>query len=65
VSWFGRDSKKKLDEQEAYVDAVAEEVRARQPRVTALVEWLEQRKISNGFGEDFELTLKHPRRLGG
>lgn len=32
-----------------------------QPRVNAVVAWLEARKLQNGFGDDFEWTLAHPR----
>lgn len=34
----------------------------REPRVNALIAWLEARKGQNGFGDDFEVTLHTPRR---
>lgn len=38
-----------------------EETRRRQPYVNFLTEYLERRKGQNGFGQDFEITLR-PRR---
>jgi hypothetical protein len=35
-----------------------DKVRKQQPRVNALTSYLERRKNQNGFGEDFEYTLR-------
>ena len=39
-------------------DAALEQVRAQQPHVNTLTNWLERRKNQNGFGADFEYALR-------
>lgn len=68
MSLFGkkhRAKQQRLDEIEQTLDARKEALQAQEPRVNALVAWLNNRKMKNGFGEDFEWTLAHPRRSGG
>jgi hypothetical protein len=42
----------------AQADASMRRVAEQQPHVNALTSWLENRKNQNGFGEDFEYTLR-------
>lgn len=60
-----RERKRRLDQIEATLDETQSKIAAQQPRVNQLVAWLNQRKLSNGFGEDFEWTLAHPRGRQG
>ncbi|WP_291053751.1 hypothetical protein [Herbiconiux sp.] len=46
------------DELTAQADESMRRVAAQQPHVNALTSWLEARKDQNGFGEDFEYTLR-------
>lgn len=39
----------------------ADQLEKQKPKVNNLTSWLEDRKNQNGFGEDFEYTLR-PRR---
>jgi hypothetical protein len=57
--------KERLEEIDARIESERAQVAAREPRVNALVEWLDARRISNGFGEDFEWTLANLRGNGG
>lgn len=41
----------------AQADQAVEQLRAQQPHVTAITEYLKRRKKTNGFGRDFEWTL--------
>jgi hypothetical protein len=45
---------------EVYIREKESQLSRQAPRVNAVVEWLEQRKLENGFGQDFEWTLVHP-----
>lgn len=36
----------------------AEQLKVQQPHVNAVALWLERRHSQNGFGEDFEITLR-------
>lgn len=54
-----------LEQTEQYLDAAQARVTAQAPRVNMLAAWAESRRMSNGFGEDFEWTLAHPRRARG
>jgi hypothetical protein len=65
---FGKKRRAKLEQlqkEEAFLDETQKKVRDQQPRVNYLVTWLETRKLVNGFGDDFEWTLAHPRARGG
>lgn len=46
------------DEVERVATDSLAKVRKQQPRVNALTSYLERRKDQNGFGEDFEYTLR-------
>jgi uncharacterized coiled-coil protein SlyX len=59
------EQRKRIEAVNAMLDTQQQAIRAQTPRVNALVAWLEQRKVSNGFGVDFEWTLAHPRASGG
>jgi len=63
---FGKKRDKKehldLDEAERYIKEQREKVDSQTRPVSILTDWLEARKLSNGFGDDFEWTLAHPRR---
>ena len=61
----GREEHKRLDEADAFLDDARSRIREQAPRVNTLVGWLEERKLTNGFGDDFEFTLANPRRPGG
>ena len=67
MSWFrtSKAEKAKLEETEKFLDETNDRLSEQAPRVNALVGWLEQRKMTNGFGEDFEWTLTHLRRDTG
>lgn len=68
MSLFGKSRRAQdahYDEIEKTLDARHDALRAQEPRVNALVAWLTERKLNNGFGEDFEWTLANPRRSGG
>jgi hypothetical protein len=56
-----REANEKISAAEELIDAKRDQLKAQTPRVNILVAWLEQRKLYNGFGQDFELTLAHPR----
>lgn len=58
-------SNEELDEIEQFLDTETAKVAEQEPRVNALTRWLTERRLSNGFGEDFEWTLANPRRSGG
>lgn len=58
-------TKAELDETEAYLDAERSRVAEQEPRVNALARFLQERRMANGFGEDFEWTLANPRHTGG
>lgn len=63
--WRNKARKARLDATEKFLDETQARVEEQAPRVNALTAWLAERKMSNGFGEDFEWTLAHPRRSGG
>lgn len=44
------------------VNALLKESRARQSHINSISEWLNNRRLENGLGEDFEITLTHGRR---
>ena len=54
----------RLDQVEKILTETDAIVVAQQPDVNRLTAWLESRKTQNGFGEDFEWVLAHPRRRG-
>lgn len=39
-------------------EKAAEQLRSQKPKVNAVSSWLENRANENGFGEDFEYTLR-------
>lgn len=39
-------------------DAAAEKLRSQKSEVKSVSAWLERRQFQNGFGEDFEYTLR-------
>ena len=55
--------KRKADQNELLVRAnkAADQLEKQKPKVNNISNWLEHRKDQNGFGEDFEYTLR-PRR---
>jgi hypothetical protein len=52
--------KKRIDPAElaAQADAATAQIRTQQDRVNVMADWFERRKNTNGFGDDFEWTLK-------
>lgn len=60
----GREKKARLDAIEAELAETDSLLVVQQPKVNALVSWLEVRKAQNGFGDDFEWTLAYPRQRG-
>lgn len=60
--WSRPEEDRALDEKIEFIDAKTREVEQQTPAVNALVAWLEARKMTNGFGDDFEWTLSNPRR---
>lgn len=63
MKWTRRSQaeKKRHDQYERELEATDSLLVEQQPRVNAVVAWLEARKLQNGFGDDFEWTLAHPR----
>lgn len=63
MKWTRRSQaeKKRHDQYERELEATDSLLVQQQPRVNAIVAWLEARKLQNGFGDDFEWTLAHPR----
>jgi hypothetical protein len=53
-------SRKRVDPDElsAQAEAATEQIRTQQDRVNVMADWFERRKNVNGFGDDFEWTLK-------
>lgn len=41
---------------------INEKLEREAPKLNALATYLERRRLQNGFGTDFEYTLRHPRR---
>lgn len=60
-----RAHREKIDQIEKDLVAAKAEADKREPRVNALLAWLNARRVSNGIGHDFEWTLQHPRGAGG
>ena len=62
VKFFGRhrDSGDKVDPQVlvAQANEINEKLEREGPRLTALATYLERRRLQNGFGTDFEYTLR-------
>jgi len=59
VRIFGRrPTKVDPDELDAQTDAVLEKLTREGPHMNALAAFLERRRDQNGFGDDFEYTLK-------
>lgn len=58
--WFGRNRKDRLDPVALSRQAQQSirETDAKQPRVNAINSYLRERHNKNGFGEDFEYTLR-------
>lgn len=52
---------KRLNDTEAFVENVDKKVQAQEPHVNALFNWSIWRSRENGFGQDFEFVLAHPR----
>lgn len=42
-------------------EAAAEQLRKQEPKVNSIYSYLKRRELENGFGDDFEYTLR-PRR---
>lgn len=57
--------RRELDATEKYLDDTLAKVEEQKPHVNALVAWLTERRVANGFGADVEWTLAHPRRARG
>lgn len=49
------------DELDRQTEAIEEELEREAPRMAAIATYLERRRMQNGFGNDFEYTLR-PRR---
>lgn len=66
TGWLKKRAKEPLclDDVEALIEETDSLVVVQQPHVNALVAWLEARSAENGFGDDFEWTLRHPRERG-
>jgi len=52
-----KEAKERLERTAAIVDAVAAQATEREPKVSWLSDFLEQRNNVNGFGTDFEFSL--------
>lgn len=57
MSWRRKKSATDAEAISAQADAATEKLRTQQPRVNALANYLDRRKESNGFGDDFEWSL--------
>lgn len=60
-AWLGRFDKRSqldVDALDRKFDASLDQTAANQPKVNAITSWLDNRKNQNGFGEDFEYTLR-------
>lgn len=51
----------KIKELQKSVEAAQEQLSSQRKEVSSVASWLERRKDQNGFGADFEYTLR-PRR---
>lgn len=59
MSIFGkRRQKLDLDALEKQATDALEQVKAQEPRVNYLATWLKNRENQNGFGEDFDWSLR-------
>ena len=58
MSWFRKKKRSDPSAVSAQADAATEQIRTQQDRVNALTGYLDRRKDANGFGSDFEWTLK-------
>jgi hypothetical protein len=58
MKWFKKKPRTDPDLISAQADAATEKLRTQQPQVNALTGYLDRRKDANGFGHDFEWTLK-------
>lgn len=58
MMWFRRKPRVDTAAAERQADAAVQRITDQQPRVDALTSWLERRKNQNGFGDDFEYTLR-------
>ncbi|CAN5425631.1 hypothetical protein BH09ACT9_BH09ACT9_00810 [soil metagenome] len=56
--WRKRKNRINPAELSAQADAASKQIEDQQPQVNALTEYLERRKLQNGFGADFEYSLK-------
>lgn len=70
MSFLG-DRRKRRDEESARLEAANRQadsalalVEAQQPRVNALSEWFEERRMTNGLGTDFNYTFQARRSRG-
>lgn len=63
MNWLKKDTHRvDPDELIRKADKSIYETAHKQAHVTALATWLERRNNQNGFGEDFEYTLRPKRR---
>lgn len=65
MGYFTRGEKKSGSDPDALIrkaEASLRQTRNQQPHVDRMTSWLENRNIQNGFGEDFEYTLRPKRR---
>lgn len=57
-----RDSRVDTEELQQKAAVSLQRTEAQQPKVNYITTWLNNRKDDNGLGEDFEITLRHPRK---
>jgi hypothetical protein len=57
MMWRRKKSRTDPDAISAQADAATEQLRTQQAQVNALTEYLDRRKATNGFGDDFEWSL--------
>lgn len=57
---FGRGKRQRVDPEDliSKAEASIRKTKEQQPRVNAISLWLNNRNLINGFGDDFEYTLR-------
>lgn len=56
--YIKRNERVDIDALDRKAEESIEQTVANQPKVNAVTSWLERRQNQNGFGEDFEYTLR-------
>lgn len=60
--WKKKSNKHQINEVHKSTENAAKKLEAQKQKVNATASWLERRQLQNGFGQDFEYTLR-PRGL--